>query len=159
MYYVGVAIALSSALFSGFLSISINFCHQVHSLVLLWWAGIGGMVISLIAFTFDDRARLLGPKVVDIPLEDWVAFAFIGLSGICAYFCLTKSLQMIDPTVVAFVRALEIIFAYMMQIAIMHQTPSTLSLVGASLVMLSVSAIALQNKFMAMVPEKLRPIF
>ena len=65
--------------------------------------------------------------------------------GLLAYFCMTKSLQLIDPTVVSFIRSLEIIFAYVVQVLIMHQIPNYLAGFGAILVLISVGSIALQD--------------
>jgi hypothetical protein len=38
-YYIGAIIALTAALCSGFLNITINYCQDVKPVVLLWWAG------------------------------------------------------------------------------------------------------------------------
>ena len=159
LYFIGVTIALSSALLQGFLNVSVNFCQKVPSIVLLFWAGVGGLIVSLSAFTFDERARILGPRIYEIPYSDWVCFVFMAFSGMAAYLSLTKALQLVDPTVAAFMRSLEIVFAYIMQAAIMQSLPPMSSIMGASLVMFSVSAIALQKHFMAVIPERLKPIF
>lgn len=159
LYYIGVAIALSSAIADGFLNVAINLCQQVPPLVLLWWTGLGGIFVSLISFTFDEKARILSPDIVDISYQDWLAYILMALAGIGAYFCMTKSLQTIDPTVVAFVRALEIVFAYIIQIGIMQQMPALLSIVGASLVLLSVFAMAMHDKVVALMPRGIKFIF
>lgn len=159
LYYIGVAIALSSAVVDGFLNVAINMCQEVPSIVLLWWTGFGGLLVSFVSFTFDADARIFSPQIVDISCTDWIIYILIGLGGIAAYFCMTKSLQMIDPTVVAFVRALEIVFAYVIQIAIVQQIPALLSIIGASLVLLSVFAMALHDKIMAMLPDKIKFLF
>ena len=57
MYYIGAAIAGSSAIISGLLNIAVNYCREVNSLVLLFWSGVGGLLVSLIALTFDENAR------------------------------------------------------------------------------------------------------
>ena len=92
-------------------------------------------------------------------VEHWLAFGGMALVGIFSYFCMTKSLQMIDPTIVAFVRALEIVFAYIAQIAIMHQLPTSLAIIGGSCVLVSVLAMAVQDKVTALIPEKIRFLF
>ena len=58
---------------------------------------------------------------------------------------MTKSLQMIDPTVVSFIRSLEIVLAYAVQVLIMHQVPDYVAGIGAVLVVISVALIALQD--------------
>lgn len=159
LYYIGVAIALASAVVDGFLNVAINMCQEVPSIVLLWWTGFGGLFVSFVSFTFDENARIFTSHVVDIPYTDWLIYIFIGVGGIAAYFCMTKSLQMIDPTVVAFIRALEIVFAYIIQVAIIQQIPAVMSIIGASLVLLSVFAMALHDKIMAMLPDKIKFLF
>ena len=160
LYFIGVIIALSSAMADGFLNVAINFCKEVNSLVLLWWAGIGGLLVSLISSTFDDQEGILHfSNIAEIGVEHWLAFVGMALVGIFSYFCMTKSLQMIDPTIVAFVRALEIVFAYIAQVAIMHQLPTSLAIIGGSCVLVSVLAMAVQDKVTALIPEKIRFLF
>ena len=159
LYYIGVALAFGCALADGFLNISIHFCAEINSNVLMWWSGVGGFVLSLLAFTFDTNARMLGPDIVEIPLANWLAYTSMSISGIIAYFCMTKSLQMIDPTVVSFVRALEIIVAYVAQYVVMEEVPEMLSIVGAALVLVSVSSMTLQNLIVQLIPERIRFLF
>ena len=96
---------------------------------------------------------------MNIPIADWLAYSFMSMAGIIAYFCMTKSLQMIDPTVVSFVRALEIIVAYVAQYAIMEEVPTSLSIVGAALVLMSVASMTLQNIIIRIIPERIRFLF
>jgi drug/metabolite transporter (DMT)-like permease len=88
-----------------------------------------------------------------------MAYFGIALSGMLGFFFMTKSLQMIDPTVVAFIRALEIIFGYVFQVFVMQQIPTVLSLVGTGLVLISIIAISLQNILIVHIPENIRFLF
>ena len=74
-------------------------------------------------------------------------------------FCVIKSLQIVDPTLVAFNRALEIIFGYAFQIIVMEQMPTLLSITGAGLVLFSVLAISLQDILIRYIPEKMKFLF
>ena len=78
-YYIGAVIALSAALFDGFVNIAINYCEEVESLVLLWWAGIGAIIFSFIGFVFDPDARMLSDQIIDIPYSHWIAYVGITL--------------------------------------------------------------------------------
>ena len=83
-YYIGTIIALSAAISSGFLNITINYCQDVKPVVLLWWAGIGAIFFSLIGFTFDPNAKMLSHQITKIPYANWIAYcsiAFLGLFG------------------------------------------------------------------------------
>lgn len=159
IYYIGVAIALASTLVDGLLNVTINVLSEIPSLILLWWAGVSSIVISAVAYSFDEDARIFTLRVIEIAYFEWLAYLGVAFAGILAYFCMTKALQMIDPTVVAYVRALEIVFAYVVQVVFMHQMPAILSIVGATLVLFSVIAIAAQEKFVSVLPERVRFIF
>ena len=76
-YYLGAIIALSSAVFDGFVNITISYCQEVQSLVLLWWAGIGAIICSFIGFAFDPNARMLSYEITEIPYSHWIAYVGI----------------------------------------------------------------------------------
>ena len=159
LYYIGVIIALSAALAKGVLNICVNKCSKIKSTVLMWWTGFGGIIVSLIAFTFDKDARMLSTEIFQVTYTEWLLLFGLAISGLIGYFCMTKSLQMIDPTCVAFVRSLEIIFGYIVQITILGQIPSILSLSGAIIVFIAVAAYSLQYRIMAVIPYHLRVVF
>ena len=69
----------------------------------------------------------------------------MALAGLLAYFCKIKAFQMIDPTVISFIRSFDIIFAYVAQGVIIHQRPNYLASIGPSLIVISVGSIALQD--------------
>ena len=159
LYYIGVIVAMSAAMLKGVLNISVNQCAKIKSSVLMWWTGLGGIFVSLTAFTFDANARMLSDRVLEVTLTEWLLYSGLAITGLIGYFCMTKSLQMIDPTCVAFVRSLEIIFGYIVQITILGQIPSVLSLSGAVLVFVSVASYSLQYRIMAVIPYAFRVIF
>ena len=72
---------------------------------------------------------------------------------------MTKSLQMVDPTIVAFLRSIEIVFGYIFQVAIMKEIPTLICLTGASLTLISVLAMSLQDVLLPCIPEKIRFLF
>ena len=75
------------------------------------------------------------------------------------YFCMTKSLQMVDPTIVAFLRSIEIVFGYVFQVTIMEQIPSVVCITGAGLTLISIFAMSLQDVVLPYIPEKIRFLF
>ena len=72
---------------------------------------------------------------------------------------MTKALQLVDPTLVSFIKALEIIFGYIFQTIIMKQMPTVLSITGAGLVLFSITAISLQDFLIGYIPEKVKFLF
>jgi drug/metabolite transporter (DMT)-like permease len=158
-YYIGAAIALSSTVCNGFLNITISCCTQVKSMILLWWAGIGSIFASFVCFTFDPNAKMLSHEILQIPYTHWIAYVGIAISGMTGFFCMTKALKMVDPTLVAFLRSLEIVFGFIFQIAVMKQIPTVLALSGAGMVLISIIAVSLQDFIMVYIPEKIRFLF
>ena len=75
------------------------------------------------------------------------------------YFCMTKSLQMVDPTIVAFLRSIEIVFGYIFQVTIMEQIPTLVCITGAGLTLISILAMSLQVVVLPYIPEKIRFLF
>ena len=141
------------------MSVTINYCKQVESVVLLWWAGMGAIFFSCIGFTFDPNARMMTHEISDIPYTNWIAYVGISFLGMIGYLCMTKSLKLVDPTVVGFIRSLEIIFGYIFQVAVMKEIPTVMSLIGSGLVLFSVLAISLQDILMRRIPENIQYLF
>ena len=61
-YYIGVSLAILIGLMDGVTNVLINIC-PVDSLVVTWWSGMGGLIVVLPTFPFDDTSRILTPKM------------------------------------------------------------------------------------------------
>ena len=55
-------------------------------------------------------------SISQVPLRDWLELLGLGASGMIGYFCMTRALQLIPPTTVAVLRALEIVLAYLVEV-------------------------------------------
>ena len=119
-----------------------------------WWVEFDDALNWLFANTLRDFYPICRKLIIAAPNchKDYL-FYFLG------NFCVIKSLQIIDPTLVAFNRALEIIFGYAFQIIVMEQMPTLLSITGAGLVLFSVLAISLQDILIRYIPEKMKFLF
>ena len=102
---------------------------------------------------------MLSNEISQIPYTHWIAYVGIAISGMSGFFCMTKALKMVDPTLVAFLRSLEIEFGFIFQMAVMKQIPTVLSLIGAGMVLISIVAVSLQDLLMVYIPEKIRFLF
>ena len=56
-----------------------------------------------------------------VSAEEWLTLLMLGGMGLVGFFCLTRSLQLIPPTTVAVVRAMEIVLAYGVQAAVLGE--------------------------------------
>merc|ERR1719158_2149985 len=143
-YYVGAVLAISTAVTGSLANVIIAKCERVSSTVMVFFSGVGGVVLALVFSIFDqDNNIVFNPAV--ITWEQWVVLLGLGGMGIAGYFSMTRSLQLIPPTTVAVLRAMEIILAYIIQAVVMGEVPDTLAITGSSLVMMSVVAFALED--------------
>ena len=90
-------------------------CEKVSSSVMVFFSGLGGVVLALVFSIFDKDNRIIF-NFTSISLEQWLILAMLGGMGIIGYFSMTRSLQLIPPTTVAVLRAMEIILAYIAQV-------------------------------------------
>ena len=126
-YYIGLMLALGTAITGSLANVSIARCERVSSMVLVFWASLGGVVI------------------LDIDEYAWPLLTVLGLMGILGHFSLTRALRLVPPTTVAVLRAMEIVLAYVIQALVMREIPNSLSVTGSGLVMISVVAFALEK--------------
>ena len=121
------------------------FSFQVPAAVHLVHSGIGGLVLSL-AYSLLDSTDRLGPDLItSIPINDWLLLSMIGMLGLLGFGCLVKALQLVPPTTVAVLRAMELVVAFGLQAAVTSVLPDHLDMVGAGLVILGVMATALEE--------------
>ena len=80
----------------------------------------------------------------------------MSLAGCCAYLFTTKSLQLIDPTVVSVLRSLEIVLGFGLQISLLHVMPTQLALIGAGLVIIGVVMISVEEFVVSRLPTFLQ---
>ena len=163
-YYFGVGLALSTAVAGSLANVAIAKCEKVSSKVMVFYNGIGGVILALICSFFDHENSIVF-SITTISLNTWLLLGLLGVSGILGYFSMTRSLRLIPPTTVAVLRALEIILAYFAQVrnvikgrnnqggnisilyqaVFMEEIPNIISISGSSLVMFSVFAFAMEE--------------
>ena len=115
-YYIGVMLALGCALCGAMANVSMAKCEKVSSKVLMFYSGLGGLLLSLLVSALDPAADLL-LTLASIPGTTWLLLIVLGVMGILGCFSMSASLRLIPPTTVAMLRALEIIMAYIAQVA------------------------------------------
>ena len=114
-YYLGALLAISTAITGAMANVIIAKCEKVSSSVMVFFSGLGGVVLALVFSIFDKDNRIIF-NFTSISLEQWLILAMLGGMGIIGYFSMTRSLQLIPPTTVAVLRAMEIILAYIAQV-------------------------------------------
>ena len=122
-----------------------SFSSQVPAAVHLVHSGLGGLVLSLAYSLHDSTSRLTPDLITSIPINDWLLLSMIGMLGLSGFGCLTKALQLVPPTTVAVLRALEVVVAFGLQAVATSVLPDHFDIIGAGLVILGVTATALEE--------------
>jgi drug/metabolite transporter (DMT)-like permease len=144
-YFKGAALAVGTALCGAICNIAITKCVHVHSTMLVFLTGLAGIGIAIVGCATQNEESIIN-KLESLTLSNWAILVMISLIGILAYFTLTESLRFVTPTTVSVLRALEIVLAYGCQVVFMGQIPNLTCILGATLVMISVIGIAIQEK-------------
>jgi len=145
-YYIGVLLAVISCCSGGLMNVLISMCHDVSNSVLVAWSAVAGLAISLIYCVVNDKSYILSSHIVDTTLTQWLTFLGLSISGLLAFTTLTKSLQLISPSLVASLRCLELVLAFSVQIIISGSVPDLIVVIGAFLISLGVIILAFQKK-------------
>ena len=114
-YYVGVLFAIGTAVTGAMANVVIARCEKVSSKVLVFYCGLGGVILAFICSIFDQN-NLMIFNFSSISINQWMMLTVLGLMGIVGYFSMTRSLRLVPPTTVAVLRAMEIILAYIAQV-------------------------------------------
>ena len=108
-------------------------------------SGIGGLGLSLAYSLFDSTARVTPNLITAIPINDWLLLSLTGMLGLLGFGCLVTALQLVPPTTVAVLRAMELVVAFGLQAVVTSVLPDQLDMVGAGLVILGLTATALEE--------------
>jgi len=144
-YYIGVLLAIGAAVTGSTSNILVSKCQDISSLAMVTYSGLGGVVLSgLYGVVVDDETKIFF-SISSIDTREWLLLLLLGGMGLVGYFCLNRSLQLVPPTTVAVLRALEIVLAYGVQAAVLDEVPDPVAMAGSAFVIISVLAFAAEN--------------
>ena len=115
-YYLGAVLAVSAAVTGAMANVVIARCEKVSSKVMVFYSGLGGVILAFICSSFDADNKIIF-AVSTISTNQWLILVFLGLMGLVGHFAMTRSLRLIPPTTVAVLRAMEIVLAYIAQVS------------------------------------------
>jgi len=148
-YFIGVLLALGAAISGSASNVIVAMIQEMSSTSLCTYSGLGGIILALIYGTMLDTEDVILTNITMVSADEWLILLLLGGMGLVGFFALTRSLQLIPPTTVAVVRAMEIVLAYGVQAAVLGEIPNTLALVGSSFVIISVVAFAAEDLFLS----------
>jgi len=147
-YYMGVVLAVGAAVTGAASNVIVAKIEQISSTAIVTYSGVGGVVLALGYGVLVDPEDKIVPNFAMVTAEEWLTLLMLGGMGLVGFFALTRSLQLIPPTTVAVLRAMEIVLAYGVQAVVLGEVPNSLAIAGSSLVITSVVAFAAENVFM-----------
>jgi len=147
-YYIGVVLAVGAAVTGAASNVIVAKIEQVSSTAIVTYSGVGGVVLAMGYGILVDTEDKIVTNFTEVTAEEWLTLLMLGGMGLVGFFALTRSLQLIPPTTVAVLRAMEIVLAYGVQAAVLGEVPNSLAIAGSSLVITSVVAFAAENIFM-----------
>lgn len=155
-YLLGTFAGICGALFASILAVSIRYLQDFSHNVLVFYAGIGGLIDCLIIFNFDSESDFFY-NLQDISLPKVFGVALV---GIAANLMSVKCYQLLPPAIASVIRSQEIIFAFILQSFVMGLYPNSCSVMGSLLVVSSAILLPLESMFLAKIPnEKLKRFF
>ena len=72
--------ALSCAIFGSLCNILINKCDQIKSTLLVFYAGISGIIISILGCLANSQENVY--HLGELRITDWMILSLLSLSGI-----------------------------------------------------------------------------
>eukprot|EP00092_Neocalanus_flemingeri_P028118 GFUD01030538.1.p1 GENE.GFUD01030538.1~~GFUD01030538.1.p1 ORF type:complete len:411 (-),score=91.10 GFUD01030538.1:126-1358(-) len=134
---VGILFAVAVPTLSAWIVIITRQAKHVHYSVLVFWFGIGGLVVSLIGiFAIDTE-----PMFSDWDIREWILSFMVALVGILGSILMTKAVCWVTPSKVMVVRSFEVVAAYILQVTVFdvptHWTDlaGTICIIGAVIMM------------------------
>ena len=90
-----------------------------------YFSGLGGILLALAYGTMVDTEDVILTHITMVSAQEWLILLLLSGMGVVGFFALTRSLQLIPPTTVAVVRAMEIVLAYGVQAAVLGEVGIT----------------------------------
>ena len=126
-------------------------------IILLYYA-LCGLLVSLISGVFDPNNLVISSSVKSISFSYWAGLGAIAFLGVSATFMLHKAIVYANPVLVSFIRLLDIVFSYSVQIFLFHQIPDVSGIIGSVLVLLGVTFLTLEERLLSTMPKKFRQL-
>ena len=139
-YYIGVLLALGAAMCGSASNVIVAKVEEISSTSLCTYrygsvsprcglinlsvsafSGLGGVLLALVYGTMVDTEDVILTNITMVSAQEWLILLLLSGMGVVGFFALTRSLQLIPPTTVAVVRAMEIVLAYGVQAAVLGE--------------------------------------
>eukprot|EP00092_Neocalanus_flemingeri_P106810 GFUD01137062.1.p1 GENE.GFUD01137062.1~~GFUD01137062.1.p1 ORF type:complete len:229 (-),score=46.73 GFUD01137062.1:133-789(-) len=134
---VGILCALAVPVLSSWIVIITRQAKHVHYSVLVFWFGVGGLIVSLIGIFAIDT----DPMFNNWDMREWILSFMVALVGILGTISMNKAVCWVTPSKAMVVRSFEVVAAYILQVTVFdvptHWTDlaGTICIIGAVIMM------------------------
>ncbi|KAI1290290.1 Solute carrier family 35 member G1 [Halotydeus destructor] len=137
----GTIMALASSVAMAFTFVLTRKLQKTPASLVIAWLSVISIVMGVVSLTaayfFLDQDHLIRLPT-EFSVEEWLLILANGLCCIIGLFCLTIAMKIEEAGVVSLVRTMDIIMAFIYQVAFLDEAVHWTSLVGAAIVMLAV---------------------
>ena len=122
-------------------------CRQakhVHYSVLVFWFGVGGLVVSLVGMFLRDSEHMIQTWSI----KEWMLSFMVALVGILGSIAMTKAVCWVTPSKLMVVRSFEVVAAYILQVTVYDVPTHWSDLAGTMCVISAVIAMGLEDYLM-----------
>jgi drug/metabolite transporter (DMT)-like permease len=124
--------------------IHIRQAKHVHYSVLVFWFGVGGLVVSIIGiFAIDTQ-----PMFQNWDMREWILSFMVALVGILGSILMTKAVCWVTPSKVMVVRSFEVVAAYILQVTVFDVPTHWSDLAGTMCVIAAVIGMGVEDCLM-----------
>ena len=124
----------------------LSFPQGVSTLILVNWVGVCGLLVAIVFSLLDPSSYMLSPAILSVSSADWLTLIGLAVCGLSAFSLQIKALHLIAPSLVASLRATELVVAFVVQTILTGQAPNMWDCLGGSLVMTGVLLLSMQKK-------------
>ena len=135
---LGVIMAVTTATLGGFQSTILNYLNHLHSVILIFWTGVIGILECLVfAIFYHQDSLLFSGNYLNLSLEFIWQSLILALIGTIALFITTKAYQLLDPTICSVLGSQEVLLAFMIQAYFFKDPVGIWNILGGLLVLIS----------------------
>ena len=145
----GVLMAITTAILGGFQSTILHYLKHIHSIILVFWTGVIGMLECLVfAFFYNQGSMIFSGNYLNFSFDSvWQLFV-MAIIGTVALIITTKAYQFLDPTICVVLASQEVLLAFIIQAYFFHDPVGIWNILGGSLVLISGVCISSEPFFM-----------
>ena len=161
-FYFGVVASLVGTIAGGGHFVVARVLYENKStsspLLLVFHAGLGGILISLAAVFLDKEQMIISSDIINITLNTWLQMFFVAVGGVLGFLMLNQAVKLTNPVIVSFIRVSEIVISYFIQVFLFEQPVDLFGIIGSVCVTLAVIIVPLENLVRKKIPETFKNI-